>query len=105
MKENIGTRVPKDVADDIEYLAKEGNVDRSKMVRDLLALAVKERLLDLALAKYSKREVSLGRAAELARLNLADFMEEAAERKVSMNYSEESLKDDFNKALKIARKK
>jgi predicted HTH domain antitoxin len=105
MKENIGTRVSKDIAEDIEYLAKEWNVDKSKIVRDLLALAVKKRLMDLALEKYSKREISLGRAAEIARLPLSDFMEEAAERNVAMNYSLESLKGDFEKALKMAKKR
>jgi len=54
MKENIGTRVSKDIARDIEYVAKEESTDKSKLVRELLAVAIKKRLIDLALEKYSK---------------------------------------------------
>ena len=70
------------------------------MIRELLSNAVKEKLIGLALEKYSKREVSLGRAAELARIPLSDFMMRAAERKIPMNYSAESLDKDFKAALK-----
>ena|SRR3989344_2351237 len=100
MKESIGTRVSNDIAKDIEYLAKEGRVDKSKIIRELLALAVKEKLLDLALDKYSKREVSLGRAAELAKLSLTDFMKVASERRIFVNYSIDMLKEDFRAAFK-----
>ena len=100
MYENIGARVPEDVVKDIEYVAEEEKTDKSKVVRELLASAVKKRLVELALEKYSEREVSLGRAAELARLPLADFMSVAAERNIPINYSIESLEGDFKAALK-----
>ena len=99
MYENIGARVPEDVVKDIEYVAEEEKTDKSKVVRELLASAVKKRLVELALEKYSEREVSLGRAAELARLPLADFMSVAAERNIPINYSIESLERDFKAAL------
>ena len=104
MKENIGTRVSKDIARDIEYVAKEESTDKSKLVRELLAVAIKKRLIDLALEKYSKREISLGRASELARVPLADFMKIAAEKGVYVNYSIESLEKDFKAALKTKQK-
>jgi len=103
MYKNIGTRVSKDMVNDIDYLAKEEKTDKSKVVRELLVLAVKKRLFDLALEKYSQGQVSLGRAAELARLPLADFMKMAMEMKVSLNYSIQSLEEDFEAALKKAR--
>ena len=58
-------------------------------------------LLSKALEKYSKREVSLGRAAELAKIPLADFMEIAAKRKIPINYTEENLRQDFEAAKKV----
>ncbi len=70
------------------------------MIRELLSSGVKEKLADLALEKYSKREVSLGRAAELAKMPLADFMVKAADRKIPINYSIESLEKDFKAASK-----
>lgn len=100
MYENIGARVPGDVVKDIEYVAEEEKTDKSKVIRELLSGAVKKKLVELALEKYAEREVSLGRAAELARLPLADFMSIAAERKITINYSAESLERDFKAALK-----
>jgi len=67
----------------------------SKRVRKLLIKAVKEKLTEMAFEKCSKRIVSLGRAAELAKIPLSDFMKIAAERKMPINYSVEFLKRDL----------
>lgn len=100
MYENVAARVPETIVKDIDYVAKEENTDKSKVIRELLSEAVKSKLLELSLQKYSKREISLGRAAELARMPLADFMVKASERQIPMNYSVESLEKDFKAALK-----
>ena len=100
MYENVAARVPETIVRDIDYVAKEKNTDKSKVIRELLSNAVKQKLVDLALEKYSRREVSLGRAAELARISLADFMLKAAERQIPINYSVESLEKDIKAALK-----
>ena len=105
MKENVGTRVSKEVAKDIEYVAKEENTDKSKLVRELLVIAIKKKLIDLALEKYSKKEVSIGKAAELARIPLADFMIIAAEKAIPLNYSIISLEEDFKAALNHPKRK
>ncbi|MBI2101075.1 UPF0175 family protein [Candidatus Woesearchaeota archaeon] len=97
---NIAARVPETILKDIDYVAKEENTDKSKVIREMLSNAVKEKLMELALEKYSKRKVSLGRAAELAKMPLADFMVKAAERKITINYSVESLERDLKSALK-----
>lgn len=100
MYENVAARVPETIVKDIDYVAQEENTDKSKVIRELLSSAVKEKLIDLALEKYAKREVSLGRAAELAKIPVADFMVRAAERKIPINYSVESLEKDFKAAMK-----
>jgi|SRR3989344_4315925 len=100
MYENVGTRVPADVARDIEYLAEEEKSDKSKIVRDLLADAIRKRLFELALKKYLDKKISLGRAAELARMPLVEFMKIIAERAIALNYSVKSLEEDFERALR-----
>lgn len=98
MSTMIGTRIADTVFEDLKYVAQEENADKSKVMRELLAQAVKERLIDLALYKYAKRTVSVGKAAELAKIPLADFMRLAAERKIPLNYSLESLQKDLKAA-------
>ena len=60
---------------------------------------MEKKSVEWVLEKYAKREVSLGRAAEFARLPLADIMSIAAERRIPINYSAESLERDFKAAL------
>jgi len=91
----IGVRVPKDIVNDINYLAEEEQLDKSTVVRRLLGGAVSTELLNLALKKYANREVSIGRAAELSRLPLADFMAAAAEKKITINYSVKNFREDI----------
>ncbi len=98
MSTMIGTRVADDIAGDLEYVAQEEKADKSKVVRELLTEAIKEKLIDLALDKYAKRTVSLGKAAELAKVPVADFMRRAAERRIPFNYSLASLQRDLTAA-------
>ncbi|MBI2549986.1 UPF0175 family protein [Candidatus Woesearchaeota archaeon] len=100
MYENVAARVPESVVKDIDFVAEEEGTDKSKVIRELLSGAVKEKLAELALEKYSKRLVSVGRAAELAKMPLADFLLAAAKRKIPLNYSLDSLEKDFKSALK-----
>ena len=98
MTVNVAARVPNSILKDIDYVVNEQGTDKSTVIRELLSDAVKEKLVNLALEKYSKRLVSLGRAAELAKLPLADFMIIAGERNVPLNYSADSLEKDFRAA-------
>jgi len=100
MYENIAARIPENIVKEIDYVAREENTDKSKVVRTLLSNAIRTKLIDIALEKYSKKLISLGRAAEVAKIALADFMIIAKDRKIALNYSLESLKNDFEAALK-----
>ena len=100
MYENVGTRIPEELLKDIEYLSSEEHTDKSNLIRELLVIAVKKRLLELALERYSEKKISIGRAAELARIPLVDFMKISAERGIPVHYSLESLEQDFKKAVK-----
>ena len=62
-----------------------------------------EESLKLALNKYKKREVSLGMAAKIAKVPIADFMVMVAKRKIPINYTVEWLKEDFKAAIRDAK--
>ena len=100
MAEGVVARVSPEIKKDIEFFAKHEHTDKSSIIRKLLTFAVKHKRLEYALSEYAQRNVSLGRAAELAKMPLADFMAIAAERKIPINYSVESLESDFKAALK-----
>ena len=58
-------------------------------------MAIKQKRLEYALSEYSKRKISIGKASEIAKIPLSDFMEEAAKHNIPINYSKEDLKRDF----------
>src|SRR3989338_6828753 len=99
MAEGVVARVPKDVKKDIEFFARQEQTDKSNIIRRLLTNAVKQKKLEYALDEYSKRNISLGRASEIASVPLADFMKVAADRKIPIYYAVESLEADFKAAL------
>jgi len=99
MSEGVVARVPKEIKNDIEFFAKQEQTDKSNVIRKLLTVAIRQKRLEYALNEYAKRKVSLGKAAELAKINLSDFMEEAAKRHIPINYTKEDLKRDFKAAL------
>ena len=100
VKEKLTTiRLDLDTDKDLEMLAKLKDTDKSKLIRDLIVLGIKEKKIDESLKLYSKGKVSLWKAATLAGISLWEMMEIAAERKIPAQYGERELKEDLN-ALK-----
>ncbi|MBI2653261.1 UPF0175 family protein [Candidatus Woesearchaeota archaeon] len=95
MAEGVIARVPKEVKRDIEFFAKQEQTDKSTIIRKLLTSAVRQKRLEYALSEYAARRVSLGKAAELAKMQISDFMEEAANRHIPINYTKEEVRRDF----------
>ena len=100
MTEIVSTRVPEDMAKDIEEIIKEEKADRATVVRKLLAKAIADRKLERALALYSCGKVTLWKASKIAGLSLWEMMETVRQRKISFQYSYEDFREDFEKALK-----
>jgi len=96
MQSLLGVRVPKTIVNDIRYLAEEEHLDKSAVVRRLLSEAVSVELINQALKKYANGEISMGRAAKLARIPYADFMKSAAEKKIPINYSVQDFREDIS---------
>ncbi len=49
---------------------------------------------ELAIRLYQKGVISLGKAAEMANLSVAEFIKLLSEEGIPINYDEESLKED-----------
>lgn len=95
MSINIVARVPEKVSSDIDFFAREEQVDKSTEIRLLLARAIQEKMINYALLKYKNQEVTLWKAAKIARIPLSKLMIIAAQQKIPIQYYQEDLKDDF----------
>jgi len=91
----ISTRLDKQQVNDLENFAKIESLDKSKFLKKLINKSLKEYKIRHALSLYSKKRLSLGKAAEVAGLNIWDFIDSLKRHRISLNYSEENLKNDL----------
>ena len=96
MTRTMSIRMDEDNFAFLNKLSEEETGDVSKAVRELVH---KGRLM-LAVERYKKNQVSLGRAAELAGQNLGDMINTLAEYGVKSNLE----KEDYLKGLENLRK-
>ena len=100
MGTTVTTRVPDDLSREIMEFAKEEKVNRSTEVRKLLAKAVRLKKIEHALEKYRKKEITIGRAAEIAGMPLREMIATSAKEEINFQYSLSDLREDFKEARK-----
>ena len=59
-------------------------------------LSPQQACLDLAVGLYSSGRVSMGSAAEVARVSISEFQRELGRRRVPVNYDLEELRQDID---------
>jgi len=88
-------RLPTSLRREIDRLVEgEGHVP-SEVIREILNRGLRDRRLDRALREYRERKVSIGRAAEIARLSLWEMLNVFRERRICLNYTAEDLDEDL----------
>jgi predicted HTH domain antitoxin len=95
MGSTLTTRLPDDLAAEIERISEEEQLDKSAVARRLLDRAVREYRREQAFERYDRGEISLGRLVEQAELPLRQVLAELRERGVHFQYSTESLHEDL----------
>jgi predicted HTH domain antitoxin len=92
----VSTRLnPEEVAL-LEELADLSGFDRSTLVKSLLRRGLKELRLDHAADALRKEKVTLSRAAELAGLDVWDFIASMESRGLELHYGIDELKQDLD---------
>ena len=95
MAETISVRIPEKDLKQIEQISKFEKTSKSEVLREVLEEGIKSKKLEIALEKYQKEEVSIGKAAEIAEIPLTKFLDLLKERKMEFHYSIEDLEEDF----------
>ena len=101
MGQTVTSRLPDDMVKDIERIAEIESLDKSSVIRRLLNNAIAIWKLEYSLKLYQKGEISLGKAAELSKLSIWEFLEKLSERKIPLNYSLEDLQNDLETVKQI----
>ncbi len=95
MAETISVRIPEKNLKEIDQISKQEKISKSDVLRDVLEIGIKNKKLEIALEKYQKEEISIGKAAELAEIPLTRFMDILKEKGLLFHYSKEELIEDF----------
>ncbi len=84
---------------DIDRLAKEENVQKTVLMRELLTRGLQDLKEEHALKLYSQGRVTLWKAAGLAGLSLWEILEKVKEKKIPLIYDIEDAKHDIKIVL------
>lgn len=93
--QTIATRLPREEIKEIEVFAKGEDLDKSTFVKRLIHQALQEYKIQYAFKLYQERKISLGKAAEIAEVNLWLILDLMKRHNITLNYSIRDLKDDL----------
>jgi len=96
--EVVSARLPKEMVDLIEEIAREEKVDKSTVLDRALDRYTREWKLKRALESYREGSVTLPKAAEIAGLSVWEMIDILSTRKIQPQYDIEDLEEDL-KAL------
>ncbi len=95
MEATVAVRIGRERLAEIKAISKEENKKNSEVLREALDLGLREKKLAVAIEKYKNKQVSVGKAAELADVPLSTFLDILRVRNVPFNYTVRELMEDF----------
>lgn len=92
MTKQMNLRLDENLIKEFEELAEQENLDRSALVRKILIEGLHQERLNFALQKYLRKEISIERAAEIARVSLHDLILKMSQLGIPSNLTMEDFK-------------
>ena len=99
MEKTISVRVDQRKLTEIKGISIEEKRKNSEVLREALELGIRQKKLLIALEKYRKREVSIGKASEIAGISISRFMDTLRENNITFNYTAEDFAEDVEDLL------
>lgn len=99
MDKTISVRIEHEKLAEIKDISKEEKRKNSEILREALELGIRQKKLSMALEKYRKREVSIGKASEIAGIPISRFMDALREHNIAFNYTSKELMEDVKDLL------
>ena len=94
MEETVSMRLPREEIKEIEYISKEEKTTKSTALKDVVRRGIRDKKLELALDKYRKEEATASKAARMAGIPLTKFLDILFEKKISIHYDVDDLRED-----------
>lgn len=91
----ISVRMEEGEAKNLDRCARECGLERSALLKQMLRKGYLEYQFERACAAYRRREISLSRAAEIAGVNIREFILRMPDGDLDMSYSARDLDSDL----------
>lgn len=101
MRSRISFSIPSELLRSIDELARVKRVNKSALLVESIKLGSRELRIRFALEQYERGSISVGRAAEMAAISLAELLEEMRKKGITPRYNldllvKESTENDSN---------
>ena len=93
----LGARIEKEILSMVEETAKDERIDKSKALKQLIALGRKQYLLQKNLSLYRDGKCSIDKAAEEVGITVSEMMHEA----VNAGITSAQTMDEYSRGLKL----
>jgi len=93
------TRVPEELAKEVEKIAEIEALDKSTTLKRLLIKAVQAWKMDYAIKLYQEGRISIGKAAEVAGVSLWEIGDILSKRRIPIQIGREELEEDLRAAV------
>ena len=91
----VTTRVPKPMLSEIDKVSKEKHMDRSTLLRNLIACGLQEERKERVLWMYKQRRITLQKVGDMLDITYLDALELLKREDLHIDYGLEELKEDL----------
>lgn len=98
--ELVSMRLKKEELDPINEIARDEKTDKTTAIRKALDLGTKQYLLEKSINEYREGKLSIGKAAEKAKISLWEMLDELKDRNIQSNLGSEEYKESLNNLRK-----
>ncbi|KKN62826.1 hypothetical protein LCGC14_0507780 [marine sediment metagenome] len=88
----MNLRLDEDLIKEFEELAEQQNLDRSSLFKKILIEGLHHERLSFAIQKYALKEISIEKAAEIAKISLYELIHKMSQLGISSNLTVEDFK-------------
>lgn len=92
----ITTRVPKPMLKQIDEFSKQKHMDRSTILRNLLARGLEQENKEHVLSLYKQHKITLQKLASLLDITYIDALELLHQEGLQLDYGKEELQEDLS---------
>ena len=96
MGKTVTSRLPENMVNSIKEIAETEMLDTSSTIRRLLKEGIRLWKIDHAIEQFQNNEISIGKAAEMCKMPILDFLTILSNKKIPIHYDIDDFMDDLH---------